>query len=156
MPLPEQDEIDRFHRYFAVECNNNAWELADLADRSDEQTQEMIRLAEVAAWHWSKVGRPIHFARADMLLGWACCLVGQSEYARGYTDAVRTQLDAEPEGLCEWDNAFLALLEAYTLVNEGVLSGLDDVSAGLDSARAKLNDEEERQVFDRFRSVVTG
>ena len=155
MPLPTDEEVQRMHRYFAVECNNNAWDLADLADRSDEQTHEMIRLAEVAAWHWSKVGKPINFARADMLLGWVCNLVGQSAYAQSYTGAVRTQLAAKPEGMSEWDNAFFLLLEAFTRINQGVLSGTDEVSAGLDAARARLNNKEEQEVFDRFRLVVS-
>lgn len=154
MPLPTEEEVKRMHRYFAVECNNAAWDLAEAPERNDEQTQEMIRLAEVAAWHWSKVGMPINFARADMLLGWICNIVGQSAYAQSYTDAVGAQLQAKPEGMSEWDAAFFVLLEAYTRVNAGVLSGLDDIAAQMDEVRSKL-DVSEQEVFDRFRAAVS-
>jgi hypothetical protein len=155
MPLTTEDEIQKMHRYFAVECNNQAWDLADLDNRTDAQTEEMIRCAEVAAWHWSKIGKPINHARADMLLGWVFNLVGQSASAQSYTDSVRTQLAAKPEGTSEWDNAFLVLLDTFTRINAGVLSGTDEVSAGLDTARATLNNVEEQEVFDRFRAVVS-
>lgn len=154
MPLPTEEEVKRMHRYFAVECNNAAWDLAEAPERNDEQTQEMIRLAEVAAWHWSQVGMPINVARADMLLGWICNIVGQSTYAQSYTDAVAAQLQAKPEGMSEWDAAFFMLLEAYTRVNAGVLSDLDSIAAQLDAARSKL-DASEQEVFDRFRAVVS-
>ena len=154
MPLPTEEEVKRMHRYFAVECNNAAWDLAEAPERNDEQTQEMIRLAEVAAWHWSQVGMPINVARADMLLGWICNIVGQSTYAQSYTDAVAAQLQAKPEGMSEWDDAFFMLLEAYTRVNAGGLSGLDSLAAQLDAARSKL-DASEQEVFDRFRAVVS-
>jgi len=155
MPLPTEDEIERMHRYFAVECNNQAWDLADLDNRTDAQTEEMTRCAKAAAWHWSKVGKPINHARANMLLGWVCCNVGWAGDARTYTDRVSAQLQAEPEGVSAWDEALLTLLEARTCLAEGNQEEYDAASAKLDLARAKLNDEEEQAVFDRYRAGLT-
>lgn len=154
MPLPTENDVQRMHRYFAVECNNNAWALAELSERTDEQKEEMIRLAEVAAWHWSKVGKPFNLARADMLLGWVCCLVGWAGDARSYTDRVTAQLKAEPEDASAWDHAFGALLEAYTRQAEEDQAGLQAALTALDTSRASL-DADDQQVFDQFRSQLS-
>lgn len=153
MPMPTEEEVQRMHRYFAVQCNNQAWDLIDLDNRSDAQTEEMIRCAKVAAWHWSKIGKPINDARANMLLGWVCCTVGWAGDARGHTDRVNAQLAAEPEGVNEWDRAFTAILEAYTRQAEGNESGFQDALAELDTNRKKLDDDDQK-VFDQFRSSI--
>ena len=141
------------HRYFAVECNNNAWELAERDERTKEQEQEMISLAEVASWHWSKVGTPINFARADMLLGWVCCIVGWDGDARAYTDRVHKQLDAQPKGVGTWDTAFAALLEAYTRLAEGDRAAFESAVSELDAPRSAL-DEDDKKVFDSFHARI--
>ena len=153
MPMPTEDDIQRMHRYFAVECNNNAWELAERAERTGDEEEEMIRLSEVAAWHWSKVGTAINFARADMLRGWVCCLVGWAGDARAYADRVSTQLQARPEGMSAWDSAFTALLEAYARRTESDEPGFQAALDGLDTHRAAL-DEDDQQIFDQFRSRI--
>ena len=154
MPMPSEEEIQRMHRYFAVQCNNQAWDLAERDNRSDAQTEEMIRCAEVAAWHWSKVGKPINDARANMLLGWVCCILGWAGDARGHTDRVNAQLQAKPDGVSEWDRAFTALLETYTRRTEGDDADFQTAFAALDTYREKLEDDDQ-QVFDRFRLSIS-
>ena len=153
MPLPTEEEIERMHRYFAVECNNNAWELAELAERTDEQKEEMVRLAEVAAWHWSKVGTPINSVRAGILLSCVNAVAGRAEDARRHTNAVAQRLAKKIEGTHGWDYAMLALIETQTCLAEGNTSAYAEAYAQLEAAHAKLDDEEQL-AFKQYRTMM--
>ncbi|MGZ5072282.1 MAG: hypothetical protein ACXWBL_04045, partial [Usitatibacter sp.] len=75
------DDLPKAHRYFAVECNNRAWRLAESARRSPGEDREMLDAAHAAAFHWSKVGTEVHRARAEMLLAHVHALLGHGEAA---------------------------------------------------------------------------
>ena len=78
---PGDEEIRKWHRRFAVECNNRAWRLSEASTRSPADDAEMVNAAHAAAFHWSKVGTELHAARAEMLLGHVHALLGHGELA---------------------------------------------------------------------------
>jgi tetratricopeptide (TPR) repeat protein len=45
-------DIQAAHRYFSASCFNAAWEYIDKTDRTPEENDRMIRLAQVSMWHW--------------------------------------------------------------------------------------------------------
>lgn len=47
-------DLDEAHRFFSAYCFNKAWDLLDLPSRSQEEEQEMIRLAIAAYFHWTQ------------------------------------------------------------------------------------------------------
>ncbi len=51
----QQEDIDKAHRYFAIECFNQCWDFLYLEERNAEQLSEMIRLSETSFWHWNRV-----------------------------------------------------------------------------------------------------
>src|SRR3954454_3974628 len=59
-----------WHRFQAVEANNSTWELIGRDRRSADETEDMLRRAYAAAYHWDRAaGRtPGNGARADWLL----------------------------------------------------------------------------------------
>jgi len=72
---PAADDIAKWHRWFAIECNNRAWQLAEQADRSARETDEMLETAHAAALHWRAVGTELHVIRARLLLAHVLALV---------------------------------------------------------------------------------
>jgi hypothetical protein len=63
------DAAPQDHRPLAVACNNMAWELEELsAERSQAQTQAMLRLAAASREHWSRAGTWLHVERAEYCL----------------------------------------------------------------------------------------
>lgn len=150
MSGPTQQEQEKYHRYFAIECNNRAWELADHDPRTGEQSKEMALCASTAAWHWAQIGQPIHFARADLLLGWVHAISNRAESARSSTDSATVRIRGVVAGVTDWDRAFLALLEAKTRQAEHDQAGFADALSGLDAARSRLTGEEDRRAFDRY------
>lgn len=106
---PTQEQIDQWHRWFAVECNNRAWDLIDKETRSPEEDREMLYLAYAAAYHWSKVGKPVNDARADVTLAHAHALLGQGEPALEYARrslAFFEGREGEERPGQDWDLAF--------------------------------------------------
>lgn len=81
---PSKEEISRWQRWFAIECNNQAWQIAESEERTPGQTEEMLHAAHAAALHWSKVGTELNAARAKMLLGYAHGLAGNGLLALRY------------------------------------------------------------------------
>lgn len=52
-PEPAFD-LQTAHKYFAVQCFNQAWDLLDKPARTPEEDETMIRLSLASTWHWSQ------------------------------------------------------------------------------------------------------
>ena len=112
----------------------------------------MLDAAHAAAFHWAKVGTPLHAARAQMLLGHAHALLGHGEpamkYARAAFDYVLGH-NSDP-----WEVAF-----AHAVLANAGAAAKDKAVHGKHCAEAKvlgaaLADEEEKAIFDlMFRTV---
>lgn len=74
-------EIPRAHRWFAVECNNRAWDLVEAGSRTADETEEMLHAAHAAWLHWKAVGTPLNTLRAEKLLATAYAVAGLGERA---------------------------------------------------------------------------
>ena len=59
---------EEWHKRFAVECNNRAWDLAEKEGRTPDEDSQMLCAAYASSWHWSKIGQPVNAMRADALL----------------------------------------------------------------------------------------
>ena len=111
MSLPDSEQINKMHRYFAVECNNRAWELAEQSSRSPDEDAELMTTAHAAAYHWSKVGTPINDIRARQLLAEVHAQSGDGARALALAESCREFFEQE-EG-SEWDRAFTSLELAF-------------------------------------------
>ena len=142
---PPQETIDRMHRWFAVECNNRAWELASVPSRAPGQDFEMLACAYTAAHHWKQVGTPVNHARADLTLAHAASLCGQADLALGY--ARRALAFFEQDQGEDWDIAFAhaEIALAAAVKGDAGLNALHYERAR--SAGDAIQDEEDRKVF---------
>ena len=108
------EEIARSHRWHAVECNNVAWELAALPDRTNVQDEEMLDAAHASAFHWAKIGNELNRARARMLLGHVYAALGDGKPALAYAQRSYDYLAAQEPP--DWELAFAhAILRARRL-----------------------------------------
>jgi hypothetical protein len=89
---------------FAVECNNRTRDLISKPDRRPADKGDMLYLACASAFHWSKVGTPLHDARAEVTLAHAHALLGHGEMALHY--AQRSLAFFESNAGEDWDIAF--------------------------------------------------
>jgi hypothetical protein len=42
------------HRYFSAHCFNEAWNHIDNSERSAEEAEQMVLLAQASLWHWTQ------------------------------------------------------------------------------------------------------
>jgi hypothetical protein len=150
---PAPEELEKWHKWFAVECNNRAWRLAEQAARSPAEDEEMLHCAHAAALHWGKVGTELHQVRATMLLGQVHALVGDGKRALHYAREAFSYL-TEHEDSPPWELAF-----AHAVLANAAAANDERSLHSTHYARAKalggaLTDDEERAIFEAtFRTV---
>ena len=149
---PAPEDIDKWHKWFAVESNNRAWRLAEQTTRTPAEDEEMLNCAHAAALHWAKVGTELHRARAAILLGQAHALVGDGKRALHYArEAFAYVTEHESPA---WQVAF-----AHAVLANAAAANDERSLHATHYARAKalgsaLTDDEERAIFEAtFRTV---
>lgn len=145
------EELARWHRWFAVDCNNRAWRLAESRTRSAQDDAQMLHCAHAAALHWSKVGGELHNVRAAMLLGHVCALLGDGKAALAYArHAYEYVMSHESPA---WEIAFAHAVLANAAAACGD-RGLHESHYGKASALGSALPEADRVVFEAtFRAV---
>ena len=144
-PTPT-DDAAAWHRRFASECDNRAWQLAEAASRSAAEDAEMLDAAHAAALHWRAVGTELHAARATMLLAHVHALLGHGALALPYARASFAFVTSHESA--DWEVAF-----AHAILANAAAAAHDAAMHERHYAQAKtlgaaLADAEERAIFD--------
>ncbi len=142
---PSPETISRMQRWFAVECNNRAWDLASQSSRTPAEDRELLAVAYAAAYHWSKVGQPLNDARADQTLAHALSTLGHGEMALA---CARRCLDFFEHNDCaDWDLAFAHAEIAFAAA---ILGDADLHARHYTIAKARgeaIKEDEDRKIF---------
>ncbi len=77
----DPEETSKWHRNFAVTCNNEAWALSEKDGRTPDEDAGMLRRAYAAAYHWFQVGNDVQRCRAESLLALVNAILGHGEQA---------------------------------------------------------------------------
>lgn len=80
MPAAPFDEPTA-HRWFAVEFNNQAWELVERSEISPDEVDAMVHLAHATCIHWLSVGSIVNQVRGQSLLATVYSKAGFGEAA---------------------------------------------------------------------------
>lgn len=74
------------HRYFSVQCFNQAWDLIDKQDRTSQEGQAMLELTMASIWHWNqrKDCTPQNQSIGYWQISHVYALLGQVDQARQY------------------------------------------------------------------------
>ncbi|MEM9418636.1 MAG: hypothetical protein AAGA25_06200 [Planctomycetota bacterium] len=154
MPSHSPEDIQQWDRWFAVECNNNAWDAADAVDPSDEDAVEaMVRCAFASAYHWARAGDTVNLLRADQLLAWVHAVARRLPAAERYAASAQAYLDQGVEGIGDWDRIFQALVQAMISAIAGKEESAHAAIAQADVLASDL-DRKSRDIFDKYRAVV--
>jgi hypothetical protein len=143
---PTEDDIRKWHRWFAVECNNRAWRLSEAPVRSVTENAEMLDAAHAAAFHWGKVGTEIHAARAQMLLAHVHALLGHSDLAMKHANASFRSITSRESP--EWELAFAHAILAHSASVAGNAEIHSRHHAVAKQMGRALPDAEEREIFE--------
>lgn len=114
----DKDEIRKWHRWFAAECNHLSWKLIERPERTAAEDRQMLHAAYSAAFHWSMVGTPLQDVRAELTLSRVHALLGHGTDALRYAQRCLAYCD---NNLCEdWDIAlgYVAMAHAAALLSD--------------------------------------
>ena len=151
---PSPEDLARWHRCFASECNNRAWQLADQTTRTEAENDEMLNAGHAAALHWSRVGDELNDARARLLLAHVHAGCGNGQMALRYARASHAYFmgNASPD----WEVAFSHAVMAHA----GAAAGDRDLHAthyhAARTAGDAIKDSEDKATFEAsFASIPT-
>ncbi|MEQ8689325.1 MAG: hypothetical protein RIC89_00610 [Pseudomonadales bacterium] len=149
---PEDAKPENWHRFFAVESNNRAWELASLATRTHDQNAEMLNCAHAAALHWSRIGTELNNIRAKSLLAEVHALLGFGNSAFELSKEVKGYFaDRETD---DWELALVHTIHAHAASAASEHAEYESSYALAISAINAIADEEDRKiVLETFNQV---
>ncbi len=143
---PTAEELSRGHRWFAIEANNRAWDLATRSSRSTAEDDEMLNAAHAAALHWAAVGNELNDARAKMLLAHVHAFVGNGALAQRYARASHSYLTAIDSP--DWEIAFSHAVMAHAAASANDTSTHRKHYAAARAAADAIAGDEDRAIFE--------
>jgi hypothetical protein len=98
MLQPPLFDVAEAHRYFAADCFNRCWELIDKPDRTSDEDQRMISLAQASLWHWTERAdcAPRNLSIGYWQLSHVYSAIGAAPEARRYADLCLRHSGNEP------------------------------------------------------------
>jgi hypothetical protein len=152
---PAADEIAKWNRFFGAECNNTAWDLAERAERTPAEDQDMLSRAYAAAYHWSQAGGALQNGMADVLLAHVHALLRHPDQALAHARAALAFTEKyEGEG---WEGAFAHAEMAYAAAVAGDAEMHAQHYALAQQAGDALPEGEDRTIFfDTFARIPKG
>ncbi len=141
-------DLKRAQRWFAVENNNQAWELIE-SSPDYLHAGELLSRAYASHRHWFEVGGPLQKQRAEHLVATAVSFLGNTSLSVHHADACMKLSDANGDQQTAFDRA--AALEC--LARSHACAELADAGSRRETARkagALIEDPDERAVFERL------
>lgn len=153
MSTPSPEDISKWDRWFAVESNNLAWELAELPKLTPANADRMLHAAHAAAFHWSRVGTELNLARADLLLAQAYALIGNGALALKYAQPCFNYFTGKDD-TPDWELAFAHAILAHAAYAAGDQALYLERHASASALGAAIADPAEKEVFDNTFRVI--
>jgi hypothetical protein len=143
-------DLQRAHRWFAVEFNNLVWDTLELPERTDEQSERMVHAAHAACFHWEEVGTALNRLRALCLLATVHARVGFAETAVHYATQCVALCEAGTEGQQPFDVATAYGCAALAYGCAGHADKAEEMRAKAGAVVSTFTDADDKAVFERF------
>lgn len=146
-------EVPKAHRWFAVEFNNLAWDLAEAPARTPEEVDRMLLAAHASCWHWLQVGTALNYQRGYLLVAYACALAGLGDSAVRWVERCLALSEANGDEQTPFDRAttYDTAARAYHIAgNEAAARPWLEKSR---AAAKNLVDPDDLAVFEKLRFV---
>lgn len=113
---PTPDELVHWHKFFAIECNNEAWQLAENIG-AHERNRELLDLAHASVYHWGKVGTELNRIRGYELLAFVHAICGHPSTALEYISEVHQYFISNTTE--EWEYALVHMIRSHAAFAAG-------------------------------------
>jgi len=149
--IPTDTDAKNWQRYFALDCNNRAWDLA-AKSRTPAEDVEMLDAAHASSFHWSAVGTELHSMRAKTLLARVHTLVGNGVFAVRLSREMREYFLTHDAP--DWEVAFAHAIYAHAAQVVGDLEEHRLAYEDAVKALSKVTSEEERRLIRETLDLV--
>jgi hypothetical protein len=143
-------DVQRAHRWFAVEFNNRAWDLVELPGRSPGETSEMIDAAHATRIHWGVVGTPVNQLRAECLLATAYAAARMGQLAVHHAEKCLEWCQQVGDEQSAFDQAAAHGCAANAYATLGDRDRAKDHYGKLAELAAQLADDQERALLSKL------
>ena len=142
-------DLPRAHRWFAVECNNAAWDLLERPIRTVEETEQMLHAAHASVHHWLAAGDDLNRLRGMVLLANVYAGASLAEGAVRFAEQALSLSNSAGETQSAFDRAttLAAASRAHSVSGDGARA--NEFFALAQQAAEKL-EPDERAVFDQL------
>ncbi|MCB1666339.1 MAG: hypothetical protein KDI28_11200 [Pseudomonadales bacterium] len=137
-------QLAQWHRYFAVECNNLAWNMAESEGQAADPAA-LLNLAHSSAWHWQQTGTEQQKMRAVMLLAQVHTLLGLAATALSFAEQMRVWFLAQAD-TPDWELAFVHAIHAHACAIAGKTAEHAAAYHHAERALAAIADEQDRAI----------
>lgn len=143
-------DLGKAHRWFAVECNNRAWDLVEAESLTETEQAELIQVAHASRYHWQFAGDALNHLRGEYLLATAYLRAQRGEPALHHAQLAQELVNAlRKEG--EFEHPFDEVCVLACLAQGGQLQQqTTSAESHLKQARkllAKCTDAGERELL---------
>jgi hypothetical protein len=145
VPQPGFDVPDA-HRWFAVEYNNQAWDIVEGTDRSPDAIARLLDYAHAACLHWSAIGTVLNRQRALDLLAHAYAAAGIGELALRFARQALELCESNDAEQTPFDRAQAAATMAVALAVAGQNTEAEQWKHKAQSAAELLEIEEQETI----------
>ena len=142
MEKPNLEDLSNFHRYFAIQCNNDFWPLSE-GELSHDDKQNIITIAHASLFHWREVGTDENIQLANMAVARAYC-VNESSNSLKYAKQAFEFFDKSGE---KWVQAFTNAVLSHAYHIAGDFKQSKRLYENANSLQAELS-EGDRKVFE--------
>jgi hypothetical protein len=143
---PSPEDTQAWHKRFAMQCNNRAWDLST-QQRTPQEDREMLDAAHASAWHWAKIGTELNHMRAAMCLAEVHALLGHGQIALAYAQEMRAYfLGRETD---DWEVAFTHAIYAHAAAVAGKADEHRAAYQAAIDAVAAIKDDEDRVIVEK-------
>jgi hypothetical protein len=137
---------DDWHRRFAVELYNAAWDLVDSPTRTRAEDDELLAAAFASRFHWGRVGSEEQFAVGDWFIGHVAAHLGLPELALRYSTLALERTEANGFGGWLLASAYEGMARANECAGNG--AERERFAALCREALEAVDDPEEREVIE--------
>lgn len=109
--------ISQAHYQFAVDFNNQTWELLEKKERTRIEDVLMLDFAHASLAHWRAVGGPVRHQRGEWLISRVHAVLGEGEAALKHAHLCFQLLEDNKGDMNDFDSAFAyeAIARAYAV-----------------------------------------
>lgn len=151
--FPDMQTPEAWHRHFAVEANNQAWDMSE-STCTLPNPLALLNVAHASAWHWQTVGTELNLMRSLMLLALAHARASLGPTAWHYAQTMKSFFLARSD-TPDWELAFVHIVHALAARANGDPQTYMASSILAQAAMQAIKNQEDREIVEKTYRLIS-